>query len=293
MFFRPRRSVLYAPGSNERAITKTATLAADAFILDLEDSVAPEAKESARRIVADSLRRKIQGRRETIVRINGLGTPWFAEDVELAAKNPPDAVLVPKVARAEDIFCVKSALRHAQAPEPTKLWAMIETPQAILNAEPIAKALREANGEGSAFVLGMNDLAKETRARRTTGREPMLAWMSWAVLSARAHEIDVIDGVFTEIHDLDGFRRECEQGRDLGMDGKSLIHPAQIAAANAVFAPSAEELAEARRIAAAFDRPENAIKGAIALDGRMVERLHVEMARRTIGLAEAIAHLQA
>jgi citrate lyase subunit beta/citryl-CoA lyase len=281
---RPRRSVLYMPGANARALDKARSLDADALILDLEDSVAPDMKETARRQVVEAVAAGGYGRREIIIRVNALDGPWGRADLEAAASVKPHGVLIPKVGGPEPLSFARSILFSAGAAE-TALWAMIETPKGILNVEAIA-----ASRHGlAALVIGTNDLAKETRARQVRGRQPMLAWLSQIVLAARAHGIDVIDGVFNGLDDEAGFRDECRQGLDMGMDGKTLIHPKQIAGANEIFAPTAEELAQAEKIIAAFAQPENQGKGVISLDGRMVERLHAEMAARVVALANAVA----
>ena len=289
MSIRPRRSVLYMPGSNARALEKAKTLPADALILDLEDAVAPDAKEVARKQVAEAVAQGGYGRRELIVRINGLSTPWGKEDLAAAAKAGPDAVLIPKVSTPGDIMLAARELREAGAPERTRLWAMMETPHAILSADSIVRTAMDPAARLAALVMGTNDIAKETRARLTPGRPSMLAYLSICVAAARAYGVDVIDGVYNNFGDEAGFRAECEQGRDLGMDGKTLIHPNQCAVANEIFAPSDTETEWAKKIIAVFDLPENAAKGALQLEGKMVERLHAEMARRTVAIAEAIA----
>lgn len=286
---RPRRSVLYMPGSNARAIAKARTLPADGVILDLEDAVAPDAKVAARRQVAEAVQAGGFGRREVVIRINGLGSPWGEDDLAAAAAAGPDAILIPKVEDPEMIAAAERALSAAGAPDSLRLWAMIETPLAILHAEAIAAAARCPAWRLSCFVLGTNDLAKDTRARLRPGRAAMLPWLATAVAAARAHGVDILDGVFNDFGDTDGLRAECEQGRDFGFDGKTLIHPSQIAPANEIFAPSPGEVAQARAIVAAFAAPEHAGLGVISLGGRMVERLHAEMAARTIALADAIA----
>ena len=286
---RPRRSALYMPGSNARAIEKAKTLATDVVIFDLEDAVAPEAKGEARERVCAAVQAGGYGRRELVIRVNALDTPWGEADLAAAAAAAPDAILVPKVSSAEALVAVGRRLRHLGAPERTRVWAMVETPLAILQAEPIARAARDPETRLACLVMGTNDLAKDTRARLLPGRAAMLPWLMTALAAARTHGLDILDGVYNALSDAEGFRIECEQGRDCGFDGKTLIHPDQIAAANAIFAPSAEEVASARAIVAAFEQPENAGKGAISLNGRMVERLHAEMARRTLALAEAIA----
>jgi citrate lyase subunit beta / citryl-CoA lyase len=287
MTFRPRRSVLYMPGSNARALEKARTLPADALILDLEDAVAPEVKSDARRRVCEAVGAGGYGGRELVIRINALDTPWGAEDLAAAIAVRPDAILVPKPGAGADLRTVAERVAAAGAPIP--LWAMVETPRALLNLQELAACSADRAAPLTAFVMGTNDLAKETRARFVPGRAPMLPWLVTAVLAARAHGLDVIDGVFNDFRDAEGLVAECEQARDLGMDGKTLIHPGQIEAANAVFAPSESEVAQARTIIHAFSLPENHGKGAISLDGRMVELLHAEMARRTVALGEAIA----
>ncbi len=286
---RPRRSALYMPGSNARAIEKARTLPADVVIFDLEDAVAPDVKEQAREQVRAAVSAGGFGRRELVIRINALETSWGKADLAAAAAAAPDAILVPKVSSAETLAAVGLRLRELGAAERTRVWAMIETPLAILHAEAIASAARDVDTRLACLVMGTNDLAKDTRTRLLPGRAAMLPWMMTALAAARAHGIDILDGVYNNLSDAEGFRAECEQGRDCGFDGKTLIHPDQIAAANEIFAPSVEEVDNARAIVAAFEQPENAGKGAISLNGRMVERLHAEMARRTLALAEAIS----
>jgi citrate lyase subunit beta/citryl-CoA lyase len=286
---RPRRSALYMPGSNARTIEKAKTLAADVVIFDLEDAVAPDVKAEAREQVCAAVRAGGYGKRELVIRINALETPWGEADLAAAIAAAPDAILVPKVSSAETLAAVGLRLRRFAAAERIRVWAMIETPLAILNAESIASAARDVDTRLDCLVMGTNDLAKDTRARLLPGRAAIMPWLMTALAAARAHGIDILDGVYNSLSDAEGFRAECEQGRDGGFDGKTLIHPDQIAVANETFAPSAEEIESARAIVAAFDRPENAGKGAINLNGRMVERLHAEMAKRTLALAEAIA----
>lgn len=282
MTVRPRRSVLYMPGSNARALEKAASLPADALILDLEDAVSPEAKELARTQVCAAVKDRRFGMREVVIRINGLDTPWGHDDLDQAAKAGPDAILVPKVNDASD---VAHAHQHmADAPPSCALWLMVETPRAIFNALEIAGA----GGRLSCLVMGTNDLVKELRAQHTPGREALLAGLNLSVMAARTHGLAVIDGVYNEIADTAGFEAVCRQGRALGFDGKTLIHPSQVEICNRVFAPSPEEVARARAILAAFAKPENKGKGAISLDGRMVELLHAEIAKQTVELAEAI-----
>ena len=286
---RPRRSALYMPGSNTRALEKAREIAADILILDREDAVAPDAKATAREQVCAAVKTGGYGRRELVIRVNGVGTPWFADDLAAAAETKPQAILIPKVSAPETLHEVGNQLNGLWADPAIAVWAMIETPLAILDVERIARAARDPVTRLACFVMGTNDLAKETRARFVPGRSPMLPWLTSALLAARAHGIDILDGVYNDIKDEAGFLAECEQGRDLGFDGRTLIHPSQVAVANAVFAPDDAELTRARAVIAAFDLPENAGKGAIQLDGRMVELLHAEIARRTVALAEAIA----
>ncbi|MEE1656636.1 CoA ester lyase [Microvirga sp. CF3062] len=285
---RPRRSALYMPGSNARAIEKAKTLATDVVIFDLEDAVVPDAKAQAREQVCAAVRAGGYGKRELVIRINALETAWGEADLAAAIAAAPDAILVPKVSSVEMLAAVGLRLRRLGAAERIRVWAMIETPLAILNAELIASAAHDVDTRLACFVMGTNDLAKDTRARLLPGRAAMLPWLMTALAAARAHGIDILDGVYNSLSDAEGFRAECEQGRDSGFDGKTLIHPDQIAAANEIFAPSAEEVTSARALVAAFEQPENAGKGAISLNGRMVERLHAEMATRVLALAEAI-----
>jgi len=286
---RPRRSVLYMPGSNTRAIEKARTLAVDAIILDLEDSIAPEGKAAARKQVSDAVTAGGFGPRELIVRINGLDTTWWLEDLDAAAKAKPDAVLIPKVSSPSQLEDVAERLVDISADHRIRIWAMMETPLAMLNAREIAAAADDVETRLAAFVMGTNDLAKETRAKITSGRAAMLSWLMNCVAAARAYGLDILDGVFNDLADAEGFARECAQGRDMGFDGKTLIHPNQVAACNAAFSPSEEEVAQARKVIAAFELPENRDRGVVALDGRMVERLHADMARRTVAIAQAIA----
>lgn len=284
----PRRSALYMPGSNLRALEKARGLPADVVILDLEDAVAPDAKAAAREQVCAAVRQGGYGAREVVIRINTLDTPWGEDDLAAAAEVAPDAILIPKVSTPEALVAVGTRLRRLRAPARTRVWAMIETPLAILEINAIAGAAHDVDTRLSCFLMGTNDLAKETRARVAPGRTVMLPWLMTALAAARANGLDILDGVYNTLEDDAGFRAECEQGRDCGFDGKTLIHPNQIAAANEIFAPSAGDVERARAIVAAFALPENAGRGAIAMEGRMVERLHAEMAKRVLDLAEAI-----
>jgi citrate lyase subunit beta / citryl-CoA lyase len=286
---RPRRSVLYMPGSNARAIEKARSLSADALILDLEDAVAPDAKAAARQQVCEAVRAGGFGRREIFVRINAPDTPWGGDDLAAAAAAAPDAILLPKVSAPEDLAAITAKLGALRADPKIRIWAMMETPLAILNAKDIAATAREASTRLSGFVMGTNDLAKDTRAKILPGRAPMLPWLMTCIAAARSFGLDIVDGVYNDIGDAQGLARECAEARDLGFDGKTLIHPSQIEPCNAAFSPTEEEVASARKIIAAFELPENSGKGVVRIDGRMVERLHAEMARRTLAIAEAIA----
>ena len=280
---RPRRTVLYMPGSNARALEKAKTLPADALILDLEDAVAPDAKETARAQVYSAVAAGF-GRREVAVRINALASPWGEEDLRAAAAAKPDAILIPKVSSAADLQTVEDGLGNAEI----ALWAMIETPRAVLDVSAIAAS----GGRLRCLVMGTNDLLKETGGRVLPGRANLAAALSLTVLAARANGLCVIDGVFNDIADTEGFAAECAEGRSFGFDGKTVIHPSQLAPCNAAFAPSPAEVEAAKKLIAAFENPENRGAGAIKLDGRMVERLHAEVARRLVALAEAIAMLE-
>ncbi|UES48681.1 HpcH/HpaI aldolase/citrate lyase family protein [Roseibium aggregatum] len=286
---RPRRSALYMPGSNARALEKAATLDVDCLLLDLEDAVAPDAKDMARTQIFEAVSARPYGNREVVIRINGLETPWGEDDLAAAVKANPDAILVPKVNGPADLQMVAHKLSLLGASADLKLWAMMETPLAILNAAAIGACGQDPAVRLSCFVMGTNDLAKETRARLTPGRAAMTPWLMTCVAAARAGGIDILDGVYNAFQDEEGFAAECAQGVDMGMDGKTLIHPKQIAPCHAAFSPSEEEVAWARKINSLFDEPENAGKGAIQVDGKMVERLHADMGKRVIAIADAIA----
>lgn len=281
----PRRSVLYMPASNERALEKARGLPADALILDLEDAVAPDAKEAARENACAAVRSGAYGDREVTIRVNGVGTPWHAADLVAAAAAGPHAVVVPKVGSAEQVRGLAQALEWAGAPERTRLWAMVETPQAVLDVREIAAASPRL----AALVLGTNDLVKELFAAHVPGRAPLLTALSLAVLGARAAGVAVLDGVYNDVKDLEGFEAECRQGRDLGFDGKTLIHPGQVEVANRVFAPDEAAVQDARELIAAFEEASAQGRGVVTHRGRMVENLHVESARRTLAMADAVA----
>src|ERR1700733_1336404 len=289
MTVRPRRSVLYMPGSNARALEKARELPADCLILDLEDAVAPEAKGQAREAIVKALQQGGFGDREVLVRINGLDTRWWVEDLAVIAAARPDAVLVPKISDPHQLQDLAARLVDMGTDPHIRVWAMMETPLAMLNAGEIAASALDRETRLAGFVMGTNDLAKETRARILPGRAPMLPWLMTCVAAARAYGLDILDGVYNDLGNAEGFAAECAQARDLGFDGKTLIHPQQIAPCNAAFSPTTEEVDWARKIIAAFDLPENANKGVIQIDGRMVERLHAEVARQTVAIADAIA----
>ncbi len=289
MSIRPRRSVLYMPGTNARALEKAKTLGSDGVILDLEDSVAPDAKETARNQVCDAVKAGGFGSREVFIRVNGIDTPWHSDDLAAAAQAAPDAILVPKVQNPETLERIGRRLLDMGADHKTRVWAMIETPLAIFNILAIAAAAHDSETRLSGFVMGTNDLAKDTRARLVPGRSPMLGWLSTCVAAARIYGIEILDGVYNDLANTDGFQMECAQGVEFGFDGKTLIHPNQIAPCNTAFSPSEDEVAQARKMIAVFDLPENKGKGVVSIDGRMVERLHAEMGRRTVAIAEAIA----
>jgi citrate lyase subunit beta/citryl-CoA lyase len=286
---RPRRSVLYMPGANERALTKAESLPADALILDLEDAVAPDAKAEARDRVCEAASSGRYGAREVTIRVNGIGTPWHYDDLRAAAAAGPAAVVVPKVDSAEAVHRVCKALEAGGAPDRTAVWAMIETPVAMLHAEEVATASERL----TVLVMGTNDLAKELQAEHVPGRAPLLGGLGLALLAARAAGKVILDGVYNDITDAEGFEAECVQGRQMGFDGKTLIHPSQLEPCNRVFAPTGDEVDRARRIIEAFEQAEADGRGVVTVDGRMVENLHVDQARRTLALTAAIEALTA
>ena len=288
MTIRPRRSLLYMPGSNARALEKARSLPADGLILDMEDAVAPDAKQVAREQIAAALGEGGYGHRELMVRINALSTPWGADDIAAVctAGAAPDSVLIPKISSALDVEEAVAALDAAGCPETVDVWIMAETPLCILNIAEIA-----AHPRLRGIVMGTSDLSKDTRVRHTPDRLGFIAALNLCVYAARANGLDVIDGVHLDLEDDAGLRTACEQGRDLGFDGKSLIHPKQIAAANAAFAPDEKEVAAAKEIIAGFEAAKAQGKGVVVVNGRLVENLHVEEAKRQLALAEAIEAL--
>ena len=280
--FRPRRSVLYLPSSNERALAKARTIACDALILDLEDAVAPDAKPAARDAACTAAASGGYGPREVTIRVNGVDTEWHSDDLKAACAAGPDAIVVPKVNSADAVRGLADAMSSYGAPEHTRLWAMVETPVAMLHAEEIASASERL----TVLVMGTNDLAKELYAEHVPGRQPLLAGLGLALLAARATGKAILDGVFNDVQDTDGFLAECRQGRELGFDGKTLIHPGQVEGANAAFAPSERAVADAHGILQAWE--DGAGSGVVTYRGRMIEHLHVDTARRTLAIHEAI-----
>ena len=280
--YRPRRSCLYMPGANARALEKAASLPADTLILDLEDAVAPDAKEQARSVIMATVSSRPYGNREVIIRINGLNTPWGHDDLAMAAKAGADGILVPKVVSAQQVEELDTALSRADAAADMGLWVMIEMPLAILNIRDIAAASQTSRL--SAVVMGTNDLAKEMNAIATADRAAFQVALALTVMAARAYGLTAVDGVYNDFRDEAGLIAECEQGRTMGFDGKTLIHPAQLEATNRVYSPDPAEIAEARAIIEAFELPENAGKGVITLEGKMVELLHLEQANRLVAI---------
>jgi citrate lyase subunit beta/citryl-CoA lyase len=287
MISKLKRSVLAMPGSNARALEKGKSLPADVLMFELEDGVAEAAKASAREQVAEAVKGGGYGERQIVVRVNARGSEWYKPDIAAIAPTGPDAIVIPKVNSRDDVLKAAADIVAAGAPLKTRLWAMIETPRAIFDIEKIASAADDSASRLEVLVLGPNDIAKSTRARLTPGRPALLSWLSAGVLAARIHNIEIIDGIYNDFNDEAGLRREAEQGRDMGFDGKMLIHPSQIGPVNEIFAPSAEEIDFAKRIIAIFDEPENAEKGVVQIDGKMVERLHLDIARRTLALTAA------
>lgn len=285
--FRPRRSVLYLPASNERALEKAKTLPVDALILDLEDAVAPDAKAVARENACAAARSSEYGRRELTIRVNGKGSPWHDADLTAVAAAGPDAVVVPKVGSADEVRALVAAMEAAGAPETTALWAMIETPVAVLHAEEIARASKRL----TCLVLGTNDLYKEIGATYSAGRAAVSASLQLVLLAARSAGVAVIDGVFNDVTDAEGFRLECQHGRELGFDGKTLIHPGQVQGCNEAFAPSADEVDQARAVIVAFEAAVAEGRGVATLNDRLIENLHVDTARKVLATDDSIRTL--
>lgn len=283
---RPRRSCLYMPGANTRALEKAREIPADTLILDLEDAVAPDAKAEARAAILAAIKTGGYGQREIVVRMNSLDTEWGHDDLKMAVTSGAHAVLAPKVTSARDIERLSQLIKDAGAPASMALWVMIEMPLAILNIKEIAAEAHKTHL--SAFVMGTNDLAKEYRARMTPDRLAFQAALQLSVAAARAYGLVAIDGVYNDIKNTDGFRDECEQGRDLGFDGKTLIHPTQVEEANRIFAPSPHDVEQAKAVIAAFADPENAGKGVLKVNGKMTELLHLDEAKRTVAMDDAI-----
>ena len=289
MDIRPRRSLLYMPGSNARALEKARGLPADGLILDMEDSVAPDAKQVAREQIGAAIAEGGYGHRELMVRVNGLATEWGTADIAAVAgwATPPHALLIPKIDTAEDVKAAIGACDAAGVPESVAIWIMAETPSCILNIAEVAGAHPRLHG----MVMGTSDLSKDTRVRHTRDRLGFITALNLCVYAARANGLDIIDGVQLDLEDEELLRYSCEQGRELGFDGKSLIHPKQVAAANEVFAPSEAEVTAAREIIAGFEAAKAEGKGVVVVNGRLVENLHVEEASRQLALADSIASL--
>jgi citrate lyase subunit beta/citryl-CoA lyase len=285
---RPRRSVLYMPGSNARALDKGRSLPADGLILDLEDAVAPDAKATARDQIGAAVKAGGYGRREIIIRVNGLDGPWGQADVAMAARSGADAILLPKVESANEVHALDQLMQRGGAPSDLAIWCMIETPLGVLRSAEIAAA----GGRLACFVMGTSDLAKDLQASHTRERLPLLTSLGLCVLAARAYRLAILDGVHLDLNDDAGFAESCRQGRELGFDGKTLIHPKTIEAANRAFAPSEAELEFSRRVIQAHAEATAAGKGVVVVDGRLVENLHVENARRLVALGEAIAEME-
>ena len=282
---RPRRSVLYMPGANERALEKAKTIDADALILDLEDSVAPDSKETGRANVCAAAQSGEYGHRELAIRVNSIGTQWHDTDIAAASAAGPDAILVPKVESAEQVVALVAAMEAAGAPSRTQLWAMIETPKALLHAEEIAAAHERL----MVIVMGTNDIVNETYGLHVPGRNPaVLASLSWTLLAVRAAGKVVIDGVYNNVKDPEGFDAEARQGREMGFDGKTLIHPSQVEPANVAFSPSDDDIERARGMIAAFEEASAANLGVATFNGKMIEELHVRDANRILAFADAL-----
>ena len=287
---RPRRSLLFMPGSNARALEKARNLQADGIILDLEDSVAPDAKAMARDQIAQAIAEKGFGKRELLIRVNALDSPWWVDDVTMAGKAEPDGILVPKISSAKDLMAIADRLSDINADTSIKVWVMIETARGVLHAEEIAAASRDSETRLAGFVFGPNDISRETRIKMQPGRAAMIPMITQCILAARAYGLEILDGPYSDFSNVDGFALECAQARDLGFDGKTLIHPGQVEGANASFAPSQEAVDDARGILQAWQ--DGAGVGVVTYRGRMIEGLHVDSARRTLAIHEAIAARQ-
>lgn len=285
---RPRRSALYLPGNNARALEKGRALPADVLIFDLEDAVGPDAKADSRTRVCNAISSGSYRPREIVVRVNGLGTDWHEDDVAAVAGSAAHGVLVPKVENGEQVQALAATLDALGAPDSLRLWVMIETPRSFLRAEEIASASERL----AALVVGTNDLVNDLHALHVAGRAPVVPALSLAVLGARAAGKTILDGVFNDITDEAGFRAEAQQGREMGFDGKTLIHPSQIAPANDLFGPSQKELADARKVVSAYERAQAAGNSVITVDGRMIESLHVRNAQRILALADLISEME-
>ncbi len=283
----PLRSVLYMPSSNERALEKAKSIPCDGLILDLEDAVAPDAKPAARSSAAAAVASGEYGRRTVTIRVNGIGTEWHDEDLVAAAQAGPAGVVVPKVNSAEEVRTLVAALEKAGAPDHTRLWAMVETPEAIFNVREIAAA----SDRLAVLVMGTNDLVKELYAEHVPGRAPLLTSLSLSLLAARAAGVQILDGVYNDVKDAEGFLAECAQGRQMGFDGKTLIHPGQVAPTNEQFAPSPEAVEDAQGLIRAWEDGQGS--GVVTYKNKMVENLHVESARRTLSIHEAVQALEA
>ncbi|WP_374368321.1 CoA ester lyase [Dongia sp.] len=289
MQIRPRRSVLYLPASNARALEKARTLPVDALILDLEDAVAPEAKEAARTQLAEAIKSGGFGEREIVIRVNGLDTSWGHDDVAALASLGANAILFPKIQSPEDVHAAVAALDAVGAPATLPIWIMAETPRCIMGMDAIAGASPRL----ACLVAGTSDLSRDLRARPAPGRIGLISALSIIVMAARAHGLDALDGVHLDLNDEAGFLADCAQGRDLGFDGKTLIHPKQIAGANAAFAPNLAEVEQSKAIVAAWAEARAAGKGICVLNGKLIENLHVEDAERLLALDQAIQALAA
>jgi len=284
--FRPRRSVLYMPAANERALEKAKDIQADALIFDLEDAVAPDSKELARQQACAAASSSEYGNRELTIRCNGLDTPWGRDDLLAAAAAAPAAVVIPKVDSSDYLDEISELLNQGGAPSSTQIWAMVETPTGILNVDEIARHKRM-----SVMVMGTNDMAKELRASITTDRRALLPYLAMCLLSARAAGVGILDGVYNDLKDESGFEDVCVQGAEMGFDGKTLIHPSQVAPTNEIFSPSLDELDFHRRVIEEFEAAKKDGRGVLTVDGKMIENLHVDEARRALAVADAIAAL--